>query len=159
MQASSPSGKNSKPGPGWAWLASVGLAAIGFLDSVYLTWIKLADQVASCGGIGDCETVNASRYAEIAGVPIALFGAGAYLVILVLLFVDRRGGSLGVASRFGVFGVTLAGTIYSAYLTYLELFVLKAVCPFCVVSAVAMLGLFVLSLFRLELWGQLPEEE
>ncbi|HSR47211.1 MAG TPA: vitamin K epoxide reductase family protein [Anaerolineales bacterium] len=142
----------------WSWLGSVALAAIGLLDSIYLTWIKLADQVASCGGIGDCEAVNASRYAEIAGVPIALFGAAAYLLVLVLLFVERREGTVGEAARFAIFGVTLAGTIYSAYLTYLEIFILKAICPFCVVSALAMLGLFVLSLVRLDLWGRLPEE-
>lgn len=142
----------------WTWVGSIVFGVIGLIDSIYLTWIKLADQVASCGGIGDCDTVNASRYAEIAGIPIALLGAGAYLLVLLLLVLQRREGSPSEAARFAVFGVTLAGTIYSAYLTYLEVFVLKAICPYCVVSAVAMLGLFLLSLVRLDLWGRTPEE-
>lgn len=142
----------------WRWWTSLGLAAIGFIDSVYLTWIKLADQTASCGSIGDCESVNNSRYAEVAGIPIALFGAAAYLLIILLLVLDRRGGAASEPARLAIFGVTLAGTIYSIYLTYLELFVLKAVCPFCVVSAIAILGLFLLSLTRLGLWGR-PQVE
>lgn len=135
------------------WIASIVLALLGLVDSIYLTWIKLANQTGTCALIGDCETVNNSRYAEVAGIPIALIGAAGYLLILGMLAVDRpdRGGSEPI--RFGLFGVTLAGTVYSAYLTYLEVFVLQAICPFCVVSAVVMVGLFALSLMRLRLWA------
>ena len=136
-----------------AWLGSIALAMIGLVDSIYLAWIKLANQVASCGSVGDCETVNNSRYADIGGVPIALIGAVGYLLILVLLGLDRPGRGENEAVRFALFGVTLAGTIYSAYLTYIELFVLRAICPFCVVSALTMTGLFVLSFLRLRLWA------
>ncbi|RME07803.1 MAG: hypothetical protein D6803_02905, partial [Anaerolineae bacterium] len=50
------------------WTAIV-LAAIGLIDSLYLTWIKLAHKTAACAGIGDCEAVNTSIYSQIGGVP------------------------------------------------------------------------------------------
>ncbi len=136
-----------------AWTTSIVLGVVGLVDAIYLTWIKLANAAASCAGIGDCETVNNSRYAAVGGVPVALIGAVGYLLILFLLLLDRPGGNPKEAVRFALFGVTLAGTVYSAYLTYLEFFVLQAVCPFCVVSALVMVGLFVLSLIRLRLWA------
>jgi len=135
------------------WVGAVVLALIGLVDSIYLSWIKLANQLASCGPIGDCETVNNSRYAVVGGVPIAVIGAAGYLFILILLLLDRPSRTENETIRFTLFGVTLAGTVYSAYLTYLELFVLRAICPFCVVSALVMGGLLVLSFIRLKLWA------
>jgi uncharacterized membrane protein len=137
----------------WSWIAAVVLAAIGLLDALYLSYVKLANQTASCRLIGDCEAVNNSRFAEIGGVPIAVLGAAGFLLILVLLYLDRPGAGHPDAVRFAFFGVTLAGTLYSIYLTYLEIFVLQAICPFCVLSAVVMVGLFVLSIVRLRLWA------
>ena len=64
---------------------SVGLAVLGALDSLYLTYIKYANAPAFCSGVGDCESVNNSVYSQVAGVPIALFGLGAYLLIALLL--------------------------------------------------------------------------
>ncbi|HMK08139.1 MAG TPA: vitamin K epoxide reductase family protein [Anaerolineales bacterium] len=137
----------------WTWMTAVVLAAIGLVDSLYLSYIKLANQTASCAVIGDCATVNNSRFASIGGVPIALLGVAGYLLILVLLVFDRPGRGEHEAIRFALFGVTLAGTLYSIYLTYLEVFVLRAMCPFCVLSALAMTGLFLISLVRLRLWA------
>lgn len=136
-----------------AWIAATVLALIGLADSIYLSWIKLANQTASCSLIGDCETVSNSRYAVVGGVPIAVIGAAGYLLVLVLLHLDRPSAGGSEAIRFALFGVTLAGTLFSVYLTYLEVFVLQAICPFCVLSAVVMVGLFVLSLIRLRLWA------
>lgn len=137
----------------WPWdrrgWTGVALAAVGLIDSVYLTWLKLADATAACAGIGDCDTVNNSRFASVGGIPIALLGALSYGAILALLFIDRLRPEWRMASRVVMFGLTLAGTLYSAYLTYVELAVLRAVCPFCVVSAVAMTLLLVISVLRL----------
>ena len=137
----------------WTWIAACLLAIAGLLDSLYLSYIKLTNQTASCDLIGDCEAVNNSRYAVIGGVPIAVLGAAGYLLILVLLYLDRPPAGGPESVRFAFFGLTLAGTLYSIYLTYLELFVLDAICPFCALSAVVMVGLFVLSLVRLRLWA------
>jgi uncharacterized membrane protein len=129
-------------------------ALIGLVDSIYLTWIKLAHQEALClPGIGDCETVNNSRYAELFGIPIALLGAFAFLIILALVLLeDRRVMSLPVSketSKMAVFGISLIGVLYSVYLTYIEIAVLRAICPYCVISALAILAVFVLNLARL----------
>ncbi|MEK6222049.1 MAG: hypothetical protein N2D54_07350, partial [Chloroflexota bacterium] len=71
---------------------AIGLALIGLLDSVYLTWIKVANQEAICAGIGDCELVNSSAYSELGGLPIALYGAAAYLLLLVLYIFENKSG-------------------------------------------------------------------
>ena len=125
------------------------LAVLGLAVSVYLAVIKLANATAACGGIGDCESVNNSSYAEIAGIPIAIFGAAAYLVILGLAWIGGRRPEYDEQARMALFGVSLAGTLYSAYLSYIEVFVLHAVCPYCVVSAVCMTGILILSVLRL----------
>ena len=128
---------------------SLGLTLLGLGVSAYLTWIKLTGNTASCGPIGDCESVNHSRYAEIGGVPIALLGALGYLVLLVALLVEVRCHRLSHAARLAAFGVSLVGTLYSAYLTYVEVAVLRAICPYCVVSAIAMTLVLILCVLRL----------
>lgn len=131
---------------------SMVLAILGMVDAAYLTWVKLADAMATCSDIGDCELVNTSRYSEIGGIPIAALGAAAYLSIVALLAAEKRYPNYGLSLKTGVFGITLAGTLYSAYLTFIEVSVLHAICPFCVLSAVLMTALLVLSVFRLEIW-------
>lgn len=125
------------------------LAGLGLIDAGYLTWIKLTGNVVACSNIGNCELVNNSRFADIRGVPIALLGAGAYLLILLLLGLERRSPSTGETIRMAVFGLTLVGSLYSAYLTYVEFAILRAMCPYCLASALIMLLLFALSIARL----------
>ena len=125
------------------------------MDSLYLTWIKLSNQEAVCSGVGSCDVVNTSEYATLGGIPIALFGAGAYLVLLFLLLFEERFESLKENGPLLLFGLSLAGVLYSAYLTYIELFVIYAICPYCVLSAVVMLLIFVLSWLRLrQAWSE-----
>lgn len=124
-------------------------AIAGLIDSLYLSWLKVTGNTAACSGIGDCEVVVNSRYSEIGGFPIALIGVLGYLIIIVLLFLEVHRPQWAESLTMAGFGVTLIGTLYSAYLTYLEVAVLHAICPFCVVSAVIMTLLFVLSIFRL----------
>lgn len=123
---------------------------VGLVDSLYLSWIKLSHQETLClPGIGDCETVNTSRYAEVFGIPIALLGALAYLTILALLLFEDRRVVRKEISKMAVFGLSLFGVLYSVYLTYIEIAVLRAICPFCVISALAILVIFIFSLLRL----------
>lgn len=131
------------------WSLSVAIAGLGLLNAIYLTWIKLANATIACSNIGDCETVNNSRYSEIASIPIAAFGAAAFAAMLLMLLLDRRPSERSELLRLGVFGLALAGTLYSAYLTYLEFAVLRAVCPFCVASAILLTALLLLSILRL----------
>jgi uncharacterized membrane protein len=133
------------------WLLWI-LSALGFIDSVYLFVLKMTNNPTLCiKGVGDCWSVNNSVYSEILGIPISALGALAYLAIVFLIVLERRGGFWKNYSAMMVFGISLAGWIYSLYLTYLEIFVLRSICPFCVVSAVLMTLIFVLSIVRLNI--------
>ena len=113
------------------------LAGLGILDSLYLSYVKLFKAVPFCGGLGDCETVNTSRYSEFMGIPIAFLGVGMYALILVLaVWGDRLPDPLARYAPLAIFGISLGGVLYSAYLTYLELYVIEAICVYCVVSAI-----------------------
>jgi uncharacterized membrane protein len=133
----------------WLRVTSLGFALLGGLDSAYLTYIKLAHLGALCRGVGDCESVNSSAYSQVYGVPVAVFGLGAYLALLVVLALEPRLPMLQEYGPLAVFGLALTGTLYSAYLTYVELFVIHAVCPYCVASALLITGLLVLAVVRL----------
>ena len=122
---------------------------IGLLDALYLSWSKLAHQQVICGTYKGCETVNSSPYAEIGGIPIALLGAGAYLAILVVLYLESRTSFWQENGPLALFVISLAGTLFSAYLTYLEVAVIHAVCFYCVVSAIAMTVVFAVTILRL----------
>lgn len=136
----------AKPRPDWLRWLSVLLAGLGAIDAIYLTWIKVQRETALFCAPGEgCDIVNTSPYSEIAGIPIAVFGLGMYLLIIAALLTETR----WAYGRLTVFGLALTGTLYSAYLTYLELAVIHAICPYCVISAVLVAMLFVLALIRL----------
>ena len=125
------------------------LAALGLLDALYLSWLKLSGQEAACAGIGDCDVVNSSPYAEFMGIPVAVLGAGVYVLILLLLWVEPRlPRPRRAQALYAVFGLVFFGVAYSAYLTYIEVAVLHAICPFCVFSALVLLFLWVLAIIR-----------
>jgi uncharacterized membrane protein len=129
---------------------AIAITLIGLADSIYLSVLKFTHQESRCiAGIGDCFTVNTSQYSVIFGIPIAVFGAGAYLVILALLLMESKKGFWEDNAGLGIFGVSLFGVLFSGYLTYLEIAVIHAVCPFCLLSAAAMLILFIISIVRL----------
>ncbi len=138
----------------WPRWASLGLAVLGIFVAGYLTWVKLADVPIYCGGSGQCETVNQSVYANINGFPVAALGLGAYFVIAAALALEDRAVVVRDYGPLAVFGLALTGTLYSAYLTYIELFVIHAVCPYCVVSAVLITGILILSVVRLARGGR-----
>lgn len=133
------------------WMRRTGiiLSILGLLVAGYLVFFKLFPTSALCVGAGGCETVNTSVYSEVLGIPVAALGALAYAAMLTLLTLENR---LAFLSEWGpmlVFGLALAGTLYSAYLTYIELAVIHAVCPYCVASAVIITLLLVTSAVRL----------
>ena len=132
----------------WGW--SLAIAGIGFLDAVYLIILKYTNNKGMClQGIGDCWSVNISRYSMIGGIPVAVLGAVGFLAIIALLLLENRGGFWQDQGLMINFGLSLIGVLFSAYLTYLEIAVIHAICPFCVLSAFCMLILFGLNLARL----------
>jgi len=129
--------------------SSIVLSLMGLADSIYLSYLKLADATAACAGIGDCESVNNSPYSEIAGIPIAILGAGAYVVIILLFVLEKRAEFWRDSVPMIVFGLSLTGVLYSAYLTYVEVAILHAICPYCVISAIILVALLGISVVRL----------
>jgi uncharacterized membrane protein len=99
--------------------------------------------------LGDCESVNSSQYSEIGGIPIAIFGAGTYIFMILILALETRGRVWKEYGGYLILGISLVGTLYSIYLTYLEIAVIHAICPYCVISAVVIIMLFILSIIRL----------
>ncbi len=127
------------------------LSVIGLVDALYLVSLKIIPSTPMCFGVGDCESVNASVYSTIHGIPIALFGALAYASILVATLLEPRSAFFEEWGSYIAFGLSFAGTLYSIYLTYIEVAVLHKICPYCVTSAVAITLICVLAGVRL--WG------
>jgi uncharacterized membrane protein len=131
--------------------ASVALAALGGLISIYMTIYKWTDNNTMCLGSGSCATVNESAYSEIFGIPVALVGVGGYLAMLAVLLLETYGKN-GFFKKNGpltVFGLGVGGFGFTLYLVYVEAFILKAWCPFCVGSQITMTILFVITIIRL----------
>ena len=97
-----------------------------------------------CYGFQGCDLVLASRYAQIWGIPISLVGAVYYLVIFLagVWFIDSK----NAKPLFVLSYLPMAGFAASLGLLYLQLFVIKAVCDYCVISAASSIILFVLGL-------------
>jgi len=105
------------------------LAAAGAAIAIYLTWTKVAGVAPICGPSGGCETVENSAYSSIAGIPVALFGLGYSAVVLAAWLAWWRTDRADLLLVPYVLG--LIGTIVEAYLVFLELFVIHAVCLWC----------------------------
>ena len=131
----------------WALIVT---AILGGLDAAYLLIYKLTSAQAMCLGSGDCSTVNSSRYSEtFGGIPVSLLGLLAYLAIFGIHALETRSRFLEQNGNLLVFGLSLVGVLFSAYLTYVELYVIHAVCPFCVASAILITIIFILAIIRL----------
>jgi uncharacterized membrane protein len=138
----------------WIQALMLLLTLAGLGVSLYLMWGYTAPGATlACGGSHGCETVKNSVYANLMGIPLPSLGLVSYLGLLVLLLaqnqpaVRNRGWSAFIA--LAIFGLSLIGVLYSAYLTYIELFVIYAVCRWCVASALIMVAIFILSIFNL----------
>jgi uncharacterized membrane protein len=120
-----------------------GLSVLGLGIAGYLTVVHYSGGDPAClAGGGGCHTVQESDYAKLVGVPVPLIGLIGYLVVLAsALLAGDRGRMLGLFA-------TLIGFGFSLYLTYLELFVIEAICQWCVASAVVMTAAFGFALWR-----------
>ena len=123
------------------------VALVGVADAVYLTVHHLTAEPVPCGITGGCETVLTSSYAEIAGIPLAAFGAAAYFAAFSLALLAAFGNRM-TWLLFGV-QVTLMAA-FTGWLLYLQAYVIGAFCQFCLLSAattLTMLGIFIASRF------------
>ena len=136
------------------------LALCGVFLSLYLTLYKAGMIGTLACGTGECETVQLSRWATFLGLPVAAWGVAFYLAVLALSllgvqerFADSRGFALGLVL------VTGWGVLFSLWLTYLELFVIHAICRWCVGSALMTVVLFVLAVMDYLAWTGSASEE
>ena len=102
--------------------------------------------------------MNASRYSEVNGIPVALIGVGGYAAILALLFLEQRPGFFQENGTMMLFGISLVGFLFTLYLIVVEVFFIKAYCPFCLTSQAVMTIIFILSVTRLVKQPQFQED-
>jgi uncharacterized membrane protein len=124
-------------------LAMTVLAVVGLLVALYLAVAKLTGGAPACGPLQGCETVAVSEYSEVFGIPVAVFGVGFSIVLVALSaawwrLADSR-------ALLGAYGLGLLGSLVVAGLTYLELFVIHAVCVYCVAYAATVVVGFVVA--------------
>ena len=132
----------------WLYRISVGFVIIGLLVSIYMTIYKLSSNDSMCLGSGDCSTVNASRYSEVNGIPVAAIGIVGYLALLGMHWYEKRNKHFQNGT-LAIFGLSLTGFIFTVWLVYVELALLKAICPFCVTSQISMTIIFIIAVIRL----------
>ena len=112
------------------------LAVLGLGVAGYMAYIEITHVAAVCGPVGECNVVQTSQYAAIAGIPVAVLGLIFYLATLVLWAVQRSAtGKWTRPAALTLLGLAVFGVLFSIYLTLLELFVIHAVCMWCLSSA------------------------
>ncbi len=135
------------------------VALAGVFVALYLTLYKLGYIGTLACAVGSCETVQTSKWATFLGFPVGAWGVGYYLVVLAL-------GLFGLTPRYAdtrrlseiLVALTGFGLIFSLWLTFLELFVIHAICQWCVISAILATVLFILSWLDLRELTQLAEQ-
>ncbi|MCA9858569.1 MAG: vitamin K epoxide reductase family protein [Thermomicrobiales bacterium] len=113
---------------------SLGLALAGIAVSAYLTLVHYRDDLLVCA-VSGCHTVQKSPYAELAGIPVAALGLGMFALIVLLGALRRARPDLSDNLTLAIFAIVLAGSVFAIYLTWLELFVIDAICQWCVLTA------------------------
>ena len=123
-------------------IAIVILCLLGIGDAGYLTYVHYEGLKVLCLSSGGCETVQASKWAKLDGIPVSVLGLIGYIAILLTLLIRSEFG------RAAGFAIALIGFGFSMYLTYRELFTIHAICQWCVGSAVLMTALTVVTGLR-----------
>ncbi|MGH9433998.1 MAG: vitamin K epoxide reductase family protein, partial [Terriglobia bacterium] len=125
---------------------TLALSFLGLFDSIYLWWVYTSpSRPLVCIGTG-CDAVRASSYAHLWGMPLPLFGVLMYGVIAILAVAESLAGPLAMPIRFASLTVSGAGFLVSLGLTGIEAFVIHAYCEWCLISAVTVTLIFVLSI-------------
>jgi uncharacterized membrane protein len=135
------------------------VALAGLFVALYLSLYKLGYIGTLVCKVGSCETVQTSRWAALFGVPVAVWGVLFYVAVLAVALAGLSG-ALADSRRLSelMAVMTGAGVLFSLWLTYLELFVIHAICLYCVCSALLVTILFVIALLDLRDVRALEEE-
>lgn len=124
--------------------AIMALALIGLTDTGYLTAHKIFGTPLQCGVSGSCETVANSPYSLVFGVPLSLIGMIFYLTMFFGALIYREFGLTKVLK--GVAALSIASVLTSAYLVSVQLFIIHAICIYCMISAGLSVGLLALGI-------------
>lgn len=126
-------------------LAVILLGLIGLIDAIYLTAKFYAQSSVFCSLLNNgCDLVTSSRYASFWEIPIALVGIIYYALIIFLAALFWRKASDKILSILRL--ISTAGFLFSLWLLYLQVFVIKALCLYCIISAVTSTLIFIISL-------------
>lgn len=133
-------------------LVLASLDAIGLAVASYLSAVELQNELPVCGPLEGCQTVATSEYSRMAGVPVAVFGIVLSVALLSLALAWwRRGGSGLLLAHYGL---SLIGVLFEIRFTYLQVFVINAVCVWC-----AIYGLSLVARFLIALWVWIHREQ
>ena len=137
-----------------ATLAFVAVSFVGFVDAAYLTVQHYFGTVVPCALTGGCETVLTSPYAVVGGIPVALTGALYYLALFfgAILYLSNNNRNTACLLSW----LTFTGLGVSLYLVYLQVFVIEAICLYCMASAIFSASLFILGRVILKRNVELP---
>ena len=122
------------------------MSVLGIFAAGYLTWSHFSGQPIYCGGSNSCELVNNSRFAFIGSIPVSLIGLAGYVIILALSLVPQKEDRQW--PMLFIFAGALIGVLLQWYLFYIEVFVLHAICYWCVTSQTLITLIFLLSFPR-----------
>ena len=128
----------------WVYVILV-LGLLGLVDATYLTYSNLSGGGLTCPLTGGCDIVTTSSYSHIAGVPIALLGMLYYLSVSVLALLIVR--TKDTKSFRFIFYLSSLAFLFSLYLTYVQFFVLRTLCQYCLTSVIISTLIFFVSLF------------
>ncbi len=128
----------------WAFIA---VSFSGFMNALYLSIERLRGIPMTCTLLEGCEKVNSSTYATIVNIPVAYIGVAYYLLIfaLGLWFLAKEDHRLVFLASL----LTIMGALVSAWFVYLQLFVIKAICVYCMISAITSTLLFIFGMYYL----------
>ena len=130
------------------------LDIIGLLVAGYLSVVELGGGVPVCGPIKGCEEVALSEYARIGGVPVAVFGVFLSVALLVLALAWWRTDIYGLLLAH--YGLSLVGVVFDGYFLYLQVFVIQAVCIWCVTYEISLLMRFLIAFL---VWYRQPRPD
>jgi uncharacterized membrane protein len=128
------------PGYVLASLDLIGLAIAGYLSAV-----ELRGDLPYCGPLKGCEEVALSEYSRIGGIPVAVFGVALSISLLILAIAWTRSGRVELLAAH--YGLSLLGVVFEVYFTYVEIFLIGAVCVWC-----ASYGPSLFARFAVALW-------
>ena len=120
------------------------LDLFGLAVASYLSIVELGGGVPVCGPLKGCETVATSPYSRIAGIPVAVFGVGLSLILLSAALGWWKTGNRRLLATH--YGFSLVGVTFEAYFTYLQIFVIDAICVWCASYGISLVLRFLLAL-------------